>query len=178
MGRIIGVDVHFHTFLSRHMQMKASRTSKKGTHYTENPRKSTFYLIRKSLKLPLVSLVKDYSDLAIRSLREENWETSRPYGTGTEILGGLQPNFRYGSNAVSTDLAANGSFNSLPSPWNCRIISEVILNLHLRTRMGSSNGRSVDWSFCPTMSLRSVIFLRDRRCTLVASGSLPWSNDR
>jgi len=65
---------------------------------------------------------------------------------GTEIPGGLQPNFRYGSNAVSTDPAANGSFNSLPSTalWNYRIIDEVILESRLRRkRARRTAGRSV-----------------------------------
>lgn len=66
---------------------------------------------------------------------------------GTEIPGGLEPNFRYGSNAVSTDPVASGSFNSLPStaPWNYRIIGEVILDSRLRREWArQTTGRSID----------------------------------
>lgn len=70
------VDARFRMFLSRkcdtpYANETASRTSKKGAHYTENPRENTFYLVGKSRKLPLISPVKDYFDPAIRSLQGE-----------------------------------------------------------------------------------------------------------
>lgn len=89
-------------------------------------------------------------------------------GRKTKIPGGLQPNFRPGSNAVSTEPAANGSFNSLPStaPWNYRIIGKVISDSRLsETQTASSKRPSIDWSFCRTRvsPRRSSTFLRDRR---------------
>lgn len=105
-------------FLSRkcgtpHADETVSRTSEKGAHYSENSRESIFYLVGKSRKLPLISPVKDYSDSAIRSFRAKEGEVgslvnvrNETEGRGrrkTKIPGGLQPNFRPGSNAVSTE---------------------------------------------------------------------------
>lgn len=111
---VVAVDVRFRTFSFRkcgtpHADETASRASEKGAHYSENSRESIFYLVGKSRKLPLISPVKDYSDPAIRSLRRKGKvgsgeRSQRKEGRReTKIPGGLQPNFRPGSNAVSTE---------------------------------------------------------------------------
>lgn len=100
----------------------ASRASGKEAHYSEDPRESIFYLVGKSRKLPPISPVKDYPpNPAIRSSPAERGggsrarESPKEGGRDRQIPGGLQPNFRPGSNVVSTDPAATGSLNSLPS---------------------------------------------------------------
>lgn len=147
MGRVTGVDAFRYAPLLRMWYATCGRDSfpsveKKGAHYTENPRENTFYLIGKSRKLPLISPVKDYNRARNKIVAGRELGNEQAAMAGTEIPGGLQPNFRYGSSAVSTP-AANGSFNSLPSPWNCRIIGEVILNSRLRRERAR---RTASWS--------------------------------